>query len=893
MAHLQHRFDINDIKLNDNKSLLIPVCLDNTVSDILSMIAENDENLKFYHQNGDIIISGACHQGTIRSVLDNTPIVSNHKLNKSAKLNNGNFEIQVTFSSKIESSITDFINLLCNNYNVESSKISISHFTPHNIPNWWRNMNEQTKHNFFGQTVENKENKSISSRHSKISTEGDEELAEVSETGKSATCSAFIYFKDKESIDTLICQQTQIWGMVINGERCRISTPPTQIILKNVPYNPCNPVRYSPYYTPSTKTLNEIQDDIKTIEQDPEGNVVPPMFKRIVDPHKAHISIGDEHEQYSVPYINNNGSNCKGLKAIYVQTTKFEHDHFGKSSIASRLAFEAPSICNKLHKNMNIAERSHLLMKYSDTINIGLPLIGGVIQYMLALIPTNDTDHGLSKFYDGHNFVAPFDVDRADKIDVIKNIPIVANKIKINIDDSWIDSDLDESIPYIWKHASCTYEDNKLQWYLDDDVNPYWITSKQITRKMDNPLFARMGYICVHSKRHRKVNIITHGIEKWNGHTPESLKDVIETNKLSQKKSGSIQEFNTNWDDNQDILSELGDWLEDEIEDNQSTTIAKAVSSKNIIDLQSLDTKDTTYENENDDNRFDDDDEEDLNYHNQWQQDRVFDIESGKRMMVYVNGKLYGFGDENKKAIILNKGWNHILIDFGFNDMNSGSFQIIDFNDNSEISDLSWRYSPPPMSLILQFNNHLNALKQYDKLKVAKAKRYGMRVELAEYDEHYLSNNTILQSEVMDTDDNDDDNSQQLNYMLQDDDDLIGSLMNTINGDHEIPLSDDLDLNQGQSAMVGCDRLLENFTNGIIENIHKSNIDFDGYQDAKDIDQATEKYQRILAEYTPSQMLQYDDKQDCNETELYSISLNVPSTLELLSGNIEFDQLHK
>ena len=334
-------------------------------------------------------------------------------------------------------------------------------------------------------------------------------------------------------------------------------------------------------------------------------------------------------------------------------------------------------------------------------------------------------------------------------------------------------------------------------------------------------------------------------------------------------------------DDEDDILDELSDWLDDEIEDNQTMTIAKAVDMKSITHLQALDKKKAKNNNQMQQNEYMDV----LKSDEKSKKDRDFDLESGQKMSVYVNGiKHILDGDEE---IILHKGWNHVLFDFAFNDMNQGSFQIIDFNEKSEITDLYWRYSPPPMSLILQFNHHNETMEIYEKLKTAKQKRYGIRVELAELDNKYLANYCILQSQLKR---HIDDNKQNEKYLqIQDDDDIIDTLMNSLscgddnrnigtafNNDYEFAYTNGIDT-------FSQDRLLDNFANGIVENINKSNIEFEKQQIAKDVHNGTRKYQKLLAEYSPSQMIHYDekDKDYTNTTEMFDTGLNVPSTLQL------------
>eukprot|EP01084_Bolivina_argentea_P262837 444655_1 len=812
MAHLQYQFDIHNCELIENRKLIIPVCLDDSVSEILANLRNE---CKFYQECGNIIISTPINnEKVIRNTLNGHRLITNlRRLGmenfKSGKLEDGSVEIEVVFVSKIETSIKAFIHSLCSDYyNINISKLSISHYIPHNIPQWYRNMNEETKHEFFSNTIQDKEYSSIAQRMKKIATydQSDEELSKT----RIATCNAFIYFKDIATLNTILCKQSKIWGMVINGARCRISNAPTQIKLKNVPYDASNPIRYVPLYKASTNRQDNI---IPNIEYDLNGNVIPPMLKFNVSPEKSHISFGSEHSQFGVPYINTNNSHCNGLKAIYMETGRFEHNHLSKESMNQRLDYETFDV-NDIGKNTaTIAHKKHLLMKYSNTLNIGFPLIGGVIQYMLILTPrNNNTQHGLNKFYDGDSFITGYNIDRSDNIcKYISNIPIAANKVKININDECIDSHLNDNISYIWKHATCTYENNELFWYLDDDVsfNAKIRQQTKIKNVLNNSqldIFVRMGYICVYSKRCRKVNIISHGINKWNGETPKVLQDIM------NDKSKSEKYIKVNKDKNyfDNMFDELSEWFDTEIDDNNSHIIAK----------------------------------------------------SAHNMNVYVNGVQYKFGDETD-AILLHKGWNNIFIDFKFNNMNNCSFQIVDFNEKSEIHDLYWRYSPPPVSLILQFNDHINAMQMYDKLKIVKQKRYGIRVQLSQYDEHYLENETILQSQLMD---NDNDNDK----------DLISPVMDM--SDMEISMNGD----KNGRDVITHDRLMENFVNGIVENIHESNNRFDKEEMTNKVYEDTKKYTKMLSDYSPCQRLQYEDNTfEYNDTtEMFNTKLNVPSTLE-------------
>eukprot|EP01083_Nonionella_stella_P174698 606362_1 len=743
MAHLQHQFDIADMELTDDESLLIPVCFDRSVCDLLSDFC--DATL-FYEEGNIIMLTTSSGEAPIRDALTAHPKVSN--VRKSGKPKDGMIELEIRFVSKLECSITDFIESLCvSYYNLSLSDLQMSHHIPHRIPQWWRDMHEQTTHSFFNHTVADTDKVSISQRINKVSTEGDEEL-----TQDAATCSAFIYFADGDALDTVICSHTKLWGMVINGQRCRVSVAPTQIQLKNVPYDPWNPIRYTPLYTP-----HDSQHHIMMTSQqqyDADGDVIPPVVARSMERDKSHIPIASQHIQCGVPLI---VGHCHGLHAVHTQTTRFEHS-FSKSALDARLGHEAPAVV--VASNSTMAEHTQLLMKHSDTINIGLPLIGGVIQYMLALVP----------MYDNHEMLS-YDVED------IKHMPIVANKVAIRIN----------RMHYVWKHASCAFEDRDLFWYVDDDVPKKAIKEKRIKKAIKaEQLFVRMGYVCVHSKRYRKVNIISHGLSAWDGQTPQILQ------LLNGKCDHSEYDM---------------DWLECDIEDHASLTIAKSVNVERQFANKSV------------------------------KSERQFDLLRGQQMAVFLNGIQHRFCDD----MILHKGWNHLLIDFGLNDMKHGSFQIVDFDQRTEIQDLSWRYSPPPMSVILQFNDHLDALQVYDALKTVKQKRYGVKVELCDYDDKHLQNETVLQAAK-------------------------------VGGEEEMI---DIELDAGEVQQ------LESFANQMISNIHESHKQFDDDKVYRD----TATYEQILADYSPSQMLQYDEEPTAahsNTTQLFNTKLNVPSTLELI-----------
>ena len=663
MAHLQHQFDLNDAELiDDGQTLLVPICSDKSASKMLSPLKSNSS--KFYFQHGNIILSAPSSQEyTIRDELDR-----HHSIDSFKKIlqKDGMIEMEITFSSKLESSIKHFILSLCSTYfNIDESKVSMAHFVPYRIPSWYRNMSEQTKSEFFSHTIEDTDTWSIAQRMTMHKKESDED------TTNNTNCNAFIYFEDAQAVTSILCNHTKIWGMVINGTRCRISHPPKQIILKNVPYDSSNPVRFRPYYTQSKRDQDKVINNES--QYDIDGNIIPQIIKRSVPPELAHIPITSKHVQCCAPFVDPINFGCHGLKSVFAQSARFDHGLLSKEYLDARLVYEAPHL--KSHGS-TLAEKCQLLMKHSRTFNMGLPLIGDVIQNMLIL---NDSSN-------------------------------------------------------IWQHASCTYEDNELFWYFDDDVSMSAVRLKAVRQRLQNyELTVHKGRLCVYSKRYRKIDIMTHG------------------------------------------LADAGEPL------------------------------------------------------------------------VYINGVKHSLGI-NEEAMILHKGWNNLLFDFGCN-AHRGSFQIVDFNEKSEINDLYWRYEDPPINLILQFDNHLSATQMYDSLKSAELKRYGTRIELGEFDEHYLENNAILQAE-------------NINY-------------DAFNGS-----------NEGHST-------LEEFASAIIENIHKSNISFQCEPKSKQMCEETRKYEQLLSEYSPSQMLQYGDNNNDSEynntTEMFSTSLNVPSTLELLQNINRFD----